>query len=319
MKCKVCKGEATIKLVSYNANFCERDFLTFFERRISNAIKDYKMFSHSERILLAASGGKDSLALWDVLARLGYNVTGYHLELGIPDSSDAALALCREFAEKKKGELIVDKLSDILNGDIIEASRAMKKPACSVCGMIKRYRFNRLAEEKGFDVVVTGHPLDDESAALLGNVLHWQQGYLAHQYPMLEKRPGMVRKAKPMVYVSKKEIEIYARVREINFASSDCPYAAGATSNYYKQAMNQLEEQMPSTKIFFLKTFFAKFRGHFKEDRLDSPGALHPCPECGYLTVADLCNFCFLKKKLAGRKLKKAKSDDSAQAASPRN
>jgi len=309
MKCKICRGEASIKLEAYNIKLCERDFLTFFERRITDAIKEYRMFSHQDRILLAASGGKDSLALWDVLFRLGYNVTGYHLDLGIPGSSEESLALCREFAQGKNGELVVDKLADILDGDIKQASIVMKKPACSVCGMIKRYRFNRLAEEKGFDVVVTGHHLDDEAAALLGNMLHWQEGYLARQYPVLQKRPGMVRKAKPLVYVSKKEIEIYARVRNIKFASSDCPYSQGATSIYYKKAVNQLEEDMPSTKIFFLKTFFSKYRGYFHEDKLEATGELHPCPECGYLTVADLCNFCFLKKRLAEKKAKKETSD----------
>lgn len=305
----MCKGEATIKLEAYNTKLCERDFLTFFERRVSNAIKEYQMFPHSARILAAVSGGKDSLVLWDVLARLGYNVTGYHLYLDIPDSSEDAIAISQEFARGKNSELILERLHDILGADIIAASRVMKKPACSVCGMIKRYRFNRLAEQKGFDVVITGHHLDDESAALMGNMLHWQEGYLARQYPVLAERPGMVRKAKPLVYVSKKEIEIYARVRGIKFASSDCPYAKGATSTYYKKAVNQLEDDMPSTKIYFLKTFFSKYRGYFKEDKSEATGELHPCPECGYLTVADLCNFCFLKKKLAEKKAKAVKDN----------
>jgi len=302
MKCRICRGEASIKLESYNTKLCERDFLTFFERRVKSAIKDYKMFTHSDRILAGISGGKDSLALWDVLTRLGYNVNGYHLYLDIPESSDEALSVTSSFSKRISRGLVVEKLGEIIGGDVKEAAWVMKKPTCSVCGMIKRYRFNQLAEEKGFDVVVTGHHLDDESATLLGNLLHWQDGYLARQYPVLEARPGMARKAKPLVYVSKQEIEIYARIREIKFASSPCPYSSGATSIFYKQAVNQLEEQMPSTKIFFLKTFLGNYRGRFKDVEVDSGKGLHPCPECGYLTVAEMCNFCLLKKKLAERK-----------------
>jgi len=304
MKCRVCKGEATIKLESYNTKLCEKHFLAFFERRVRNGIADFKMFGHEDKILIAVSGGKDSLALWDVLKNLGYNVTGYHLVINIPDSSEDALARSREFADRIGSPLIVENLSDLLDADIKNAAHLMKRPVCSVCGMVKRYRFNRLANEKGFTAVVTGHHLDDESAALLGNLLHWQEGYLARQYPALDAKPGMVKKAKPLIYVSKKEIEIYAQIKQINFASSSCPYADGATSLEYKAVVNQLEEKMPSTKIYFLKTFFKKYRQLFKDTQLEEIGELHKCPECGYLTAGPICNFCQLKAKIAGRKIR---------------
>jgi uncharacterized protein (TIGR00269 family) len=301
MKCRVCGGQATIKLESYNTKLCERDFLAFFERRVKNAIKDFDMLNHQDRVLVAVSGGKDSLALWDVLRRLGYQVSGYHLVVNIPGSSEDALQKSQAFAEKTGAELIVENLAELIDADIKAAARAMKKPVCSVCGMVKRYRFNQLASEHGFTAVVTGHHLDDESATLLGNLVHWQEDYLARQYPVLPVRPGMVKKAKPLVYVSKKEIEIYARLRDIAFASSECPYAEGATSLVYKDLVNSLEEKMPSTKIFFLKTFFKKYRTYFKDARLENPAELHPCPECGYPTSGPVCNFCQLKHKLASR------------------
>jgi len=311
MKCRVCGQEAFIKLESCNTKLCNRDFLAFFERRVKNAIKDFAMLTHQDRVLVAVSGGKDSLALWDVLRRLGYNVSGYHLVVNIPGSSEDALAKSQAFAEKNLAKLIVENLADLIDADIKAAARVMKRPACSVCGMVKRYRFNRLASEQGFSAVVTGHHLDDESATLLGNLVHWQESYLARQYPVLDAKPGMVKKAKPLIYVSKKEIEIYARLREIAFASSECPYAEGATSLVYKDLVNSLENKMPSTKIYFLKTFFRKYRSYFKDTQMEGTGELHPCPECGYLTVAPLCNFCQLKQKLAGsgsRKMTEEKS-----------
>ena len=315
MKCRVCKGEATIKLDSYNTKLCDRDFLAFFEKRIREGIHDYKMFTHEDRILAAISGGKDSLVMWDVLLRLGYNVTGYHLYLNIPDSSEHALEVVKLFAQQRKATFILENLRDIIPGDIREASMVTKKPTCSVCGMVKRYRFNRLATERGFTTVITGHHLDDESAVLLGNLMHWQEGYLARQFPVLEERPGMVRKAKPLIYASKEEIEIYTRLRAIQFASSDCPLGGDATSHYYKKAIKQLEKDMPSTKIFFIKTFYKKYRAYFKDQESGLAGELKPCPKCGSLTVAPICNFCALCEKLIARRARlQARAEAEAQA-----
>ncbi len=51
--------------------------------------------------------------------------------------------------------------------------------------MSKRHLFDKAAVDGGYDVVVTGHNLDDEAAVLLGNVLHWDIEYLARQLPVL--------------------------------------------------------------------------------------------------------------------------------------
>ena len=70
---------------------------------------------------------------------------------------------------------------------------------CAACGTLKRHYFDRAARDGGFDVLATGHNLDDEAAVLLGNVLHWQTEYLGRQVPVLEERPGFPRKVKPLV------------------------------------------------------------------------------------------------------------------------
>ena len=57
------------------------------------------------------------------------------------------------------------------------------RSTCAVCGLSKRYVFNRAALEGGFDVVATGHNLDDEAATLLGNTLRWQTDAIARQSP----------------------------------------------------------------------------------------------------------------------------------------
>jgi len=56
---------------------CKPHYLEWFIEQTERFIKKYKMFTRDERVLVAVSGGKDSLALWDVLLKLGYQADGF--------------------------------------------------------------------------------------------------------------------------------------------------------------------------------------------------------------------------------------------------
>ena len=62
---------------------CAEHFSAWIFHNTARAIKKYRMIAPGERVLVAVSGGKDSLALWDVLLRLGYRADGLYINLGI--------------------------------------------------------------------------------------------------------------------------------------------------------------------------------------------------------------------------------------------
>ncbi|MFQ5990698.1 MAG: tRNA(Ile)-lysidine synthetase, partial [Candidatus Methylomirabilales bacterium] len=90
MKCKICSAKAVFEARRHNAAFCKGCFLAHVERQVQKTIDTEKMLSKEDRVLVAVSGGKDSLTLWEVLHRLGYHTTGFHIVLGIGDYSPAA-------------------------------------------------------------------------------------------------------------------------------------------------------------------------------------------------------------------------------------
>jgi len=140
--------------------------------------------------------------------------------------------------------------------------------------------------------VATGHNLDDEAATLLGNVLHWQTGYLARQSPVLEAEDaGLVRKVKPLYRLSEHETAAYAAVKGIEYVVEECPNAVGARSILHKEALNLLEQQSPGTKQAFLLGFLDKARSAFSEG---DPHELRPCIECEQPTTTERCAFCRL-------------------------
>src|SRR5204862_295212 len=83
VRCTRCRAKAEVQLRAHNSAFCRPCYLFYFRRQVERAIAGERMFAPAERLLVAVSGGKDSLALWDVLAGLGYDTTGLYLGLGI--------------------------------------------------------------------------------------------------------------------------------------------------------------------------------------------------------------------------------------------
>ncbi|HEY5012273.1 MAG TPA: tRNA(Ile)-lysidine synthetase, partial [Acidimicrobiia bacterium] len=83
MKCRRCKEPAVIDVRRHNAAFCRDCFLHHCREQVRRAIDHFEMMAPGERVLVAISGGKDSLALWDLLLALGYEADGLYLGLGI--------------------------------------------------------------------------------------------------------------------------------------------------------------------------------------------------------------------------------------------
>ncbi len=300
MRCKRCRGTAVIELRRHNAAFCQDCFEHYVRGQVERAIHDHRMFEPDDRILVAVSGGKDSLALWDLLLDMGCRTTGFYLGLGIDGYSDRSAVVCSTFAESRGAELVHVDLTREYGFDIPMAKRKGSRSSCSVCGLSKRYLFNRVALDRGFDVVATGHNLDDEAATLLGNTLRWQTPFIARQFPVLPGRDGMVKKVKPLYRLSERETAAYAFLRGIDYVVEECPLVAGNTQLKYKDAMNHLEAGSPGTKASFYLGFVERAAHLFRGE--DDP-ELTECERCGQPTTGRFCAFCRAVAQVTGRRL----------------
>ena len=256
MNCGKCKTKAVISLPRHNAAFCKGCFTTFVHEQVARAIKSFKMFTSEDRILVAVSGGKDSLALWHILLTLGYRADALYVNLGIGAYSEESHRKVRHYADTVAAahgaKLIVHVVEQEAGAGIRELATVLHRPTCSTCGTIKRYQFNRAAVEQDYDVMATGHNLDDEAARLLGNVLHWQEEYLDKQSPTLPASvEGFAKKVKPLCRLSKREIAAYAVVNRIDYIVEECPMAKGSKMILYKEVLNRLETESPGTKQRF--------------------------------------------------------------------
>jgi uncharacterized protein (TIGR00269 family) len=293
-------------------------------RQVEKAIHDHQMLNKSDRILVAVSGGKDSLAVWDMLIDLGYQADGLYVALGIGEYSEESRGYTERFADERGLKLTVVSLRDDYGYDIPTASRATGRVPCSACGMSKRHLFDKAAIDGGYDVVVTGHNLDDEAAVLFGNALRWDVEYLARQLPVLPSRHGFPKKVKPLIRLSEREMAAWCVVRGIDYIVDECPIAAGNKHIGFKEALNALEEKSPGTKASYYLGFLDRMAPVLAGIAASGADSVTPCTRCGAPTGGEegsLCAFCRLVERSAAHEpvsveliLKKSRSQKRAQS-----
>lgn len=282
--------------------FCREHYLEWFTSQTLHIIEHEKLFTKSSKILVAVSGGKDSLSLWHVLQTLGYNTQAVYIDLGIDSVapySNRSLQFVKDFAIQYNLNLsLIDLQSTIgysIPNLVVKSKRSLAR-TCSVCGLVKRHTLNQVALDGNFDILVTGHNLDDEAALLFGNVLSWDVDLLRRQSPRLQGQPGFVAKAKPFYRFTEREITAYAILNQINYIEDECPFAINAKQLEYKALLNKLEEEHPGTKL----RFYLNFQKEQKlcslfPDQQASLIADQFCPSCHQPTTsAGLCAYCRL-------------------------
>jgi uncharacterized protein (TIGR00269 family) len=264
------------------------------------------MLTFDDRHRGAVSGRTDSLAVWDILTELGYTADGGYNGLGNGSYSDVSYEYARDFPTERGLTLTTVDLRDEFGYDVPTAAKVTKRVPCSACGMSKRHLFDKAAIDGGYDVVVTGHNLDDEAAVLFGNTLRWDVEYLARQFPVLPARDGFPKKVKPLVRLTEREMAAWCIVRGIDYQVEECPMAVGNKHLAYKAALNSIERESPGSKAAFYLEFVDKMAPLLADIRTTERARLVSCTSCGAPTTepdsgdAAVCAFCRLQQRTQG-------------------
>jgi len=303
VRCRTCGQKAAINMRHHRLSLCTEHYLQWLPVQVDRFIRKQALFSKDDRLLIAVSGGKDSLSLWDILWRLGYRTQGLYVDLGI-DASISYSALSRDFAQKFADEhnlkLNIISLNDDYHETLPEIAQRTKRgreSPCSICGLIKRYLFNRATLDGGFDALVTAHNLDDETAILLANTLEWSLHHLARGRPLLPAAPGLAKKVKPFARTYEYESAAYAYLRGIHWMTAECPFSKDSKQLYYKPYLNEWEEEMPGIKLRFYSKYLKALDASAFPYQQEDATALEEkrCPKCGQpTTTGSLCAFCKL-------------------------
>lgn len=286
MKCELCAEPA----ISNSPKLCKKHFIFDFEKRVKDTIKKYKLLSKKEKICVAASGGKDSVSLLYILKKLKYDVYALAIDEGIKGYRDSSLEFLRKFCKKNNIPLKVYSFKKEVGKTLDQLSKKYN-PACNVCGTFRRHLLDK--HSKNYDKIATGHNLDDESQAVLMNILKAQTSIFARQGPITKKIRGFTQKVKPFYFIKEKEIMIYSFLLELNVDYEECPYAPKSFRSHVRDLLNAYESKHPGSKMNIVKKYLSI------ADKFDKNlSSIKKCAVCGSPASSLICKACRLKSEI---------------------
>ncbi len=306
VKCSRCRAnEAVVDIKYARQKLCRDCFNEFFINRVRKTVEKYKMFKPGERVAVAVSGGKDSVALLHALKKAfpEQDIVAIHINLGIAYYSDHLEEVVRKLADMLDVPLEVYNLKEREGYTIDDFLRTRYgKKMCSVCGIVKRNIFSRLSSEVEADVVATGHNLDDTVGTMFSAFFAGDFESIARLKPVLKPLvPGQPRKIKPLITTPERENLIYVVLNELPVQSCSCPHALGASVSYYKQILDRMEERNPNVKHQLLSVFTKKlipmyefYRKAQEEEKKSLEEEIRACKICGQPTSSPdgICSKC---------------------------
>ncbi len=258
---------------------------------VKNTIEKYKMIENNDRILVALSGGKDSITLLHILTKLGYEPEAVFINLRIPEFSEKSKQIVETITEETNTKFHIIDVEDYG----IKIEKVPPRPVCSVCGIVKRYLINRFSVENGFSIVLTGHTMEDELVFFLNNLVSGNFEYIAKQKPVLERSEKVSKKGRPLFFVSESEIEKYVKENNLPVLTEKCPNSKGNKQERFKEMLKNLH---PETKRNMMKNVL-KISEKFSVRK-----EWNYCKLCGYPTESKdgICSFCKIKNYFESKK-----------------
>ncbi|MEM3906470.1 MAG: tRNA 2-thiocytidine biosynthesis TtcA family protein, partial [Nitrososphaerota archaeon] len=233
-KCSRCDSEKVIfKREDSGEFFCRACFIESFEKRVRKTIAKYDLLREDDRIALALSGGKDSLALLKLLSRLEKNfpmasLVAITIDEGIPGYRDESLKLAIDLCNKLDVEHYICTFNELYNITIHEYMSSNKREKiglgpCSLCGILRRRALDIMAEKVNATVIATAHTLDDIVQTYIMNIL---RGDLPKGLIGIRNDEVPIPRVAPFRLTPEREVVLYAYIQGIPFQETPCPYAS---------------------------------------------------------------------------------------------
>jgi len=306
--CSICKRKEAFFFRPYSGEkLCKGCFIRSIEGKVRATIAKYKMFEFDDRIAVAVSGGKDSVSLLHILAKIERDypkasLVAVSIDEGIAGYRDEALKIAGENCRRLGVEhhiISFKELYGLTLDEIVERLREggeTELTPCAYCGVLRRKALNVIARKVEAEKLATAHTLDDEAQTILLNIFHGDVMRIAREKPVTDDvHPKLVRRVKPFCEIPERETALFAYFKKIKFQSMPCPYAPEALRNDIRLFLNRMEEKHAGIKYTVFK---AAERIRLVLEKAAGVEILKECCLCGEPTVQDVCKACEMLQKL---------------------
>lgn len=228
-------------------------------KRFHKACADYGLVANGDHILIGLSGGKDSLALVELLGKRAqihvprFKVTAVHVRVKERDyHSD--LSYLEDFCARVRVPLVVrdteiarkaSSLEDAASLYSLEAKGKEKDP-CFLCSWYRRKALFDVAQELGCNKIALGHHKDDLIETLLMNLVF--QGSIATIPPLLQMEKMPIQMIRPLCLIEEKDLTRYAELSGYEKQVKLCPLEKASSRAEVKELVKQLEGLNPNVR-----------------------------------------------------------------------
>jgi tRNA 2-thiocytidine biosynthesis protein TtcA len=192
------------------------------KRLVGQALQDFKMINPGDKIMVALSGGKDSLALLHILLILQkrspvkFGVGACTIDPQHPEYDPSPL---KRYLQSLGVPYFYEE------APIMRLAQTCMDPKrvsiCSFCARMKRGSLYSAARREGYNVIAMGQHLDDLAESFLMSAFH--NGCLRTMKANYHVEQGDLRIIRPLVYVREKMTRHYSNVADFPIVNENCP------------------------------------------------------------------------------------------------
>lgn len=228
--------------------------LTFIEKLTAKAVFDYKLIEEGDRILIGASGGKDSTTLAWALSRRRlwqspcFDLAALRIASDVPGSGmdDSSLAALHDLYAEWGIPL------DTINVSVMGSVKDGQRMSCYWCSTIRRSELIDYALKNNFNKIALGHHLDDILATLLMNMT--RKGEIAAMLPRMQYKKYPLLIIRPLALVEEKSIRGFVKSMGWKAGTCSCAYGADGERKRYQEKLEFLTDSGEGKKRLLFKS-----------------------------------------------------------------
>ncbi len=299
-KCTKCgESPVIIRRKASGQLLCKNCFIDSTKEKVLRDIRKYELIEKGDKVLIALSGGKDSVMIMhilDILRRRNIiDLVAVTIDEGIKGYREDGIRIARKNADKLGINHKIVSFKHYFNKNLDEMMTEQKerdsRHACTYCGVLRRWILNRIAQEEGAAKIATGHNLDDETQSIIMNYLEGNLDNLIRIGPKSEsKYYKFIPKIKPLREITEKEAGLYVIASNLEVHLASCPYSGDSFRGEIGRFIKKLSENHPTIMYSTLRGF-DKIKPILKRE-LSTTGVISVCKRCGEPAAGDLCKAC---------------------------
>ena len=247
----------SVRAEKYNQN----KLVKRLQRQVGQAIADFNMIEHGDKLMVCVSGGKDSYAMLNILlalrsrAPIDFEIVAVNLDQKQPGFPEQVLP------EYLSGLKVDYKIVEEDTYSIVSEKIPAGKTTCSLCSRLRRGILYRTANQLGATKIALGHHMDDMVETLFLNMFHGAR--LKSMPPKLisdDKKNVVIR---PLAYCRESDLESYAQCQQFPIIPCNlCGSQENLQRKKIKKMLRDWDKEQPGRVINVFKSLSRVTRSH---------------------------------------------------------